>query len=290
MKEKEQENEVFNPLRNETLIVRFINRPGSIMEPHHVLFGGMAEGAKKTFTVPILESTGTYVNVLTNKEKAYFEEIFDRDLGAYSKNGTNFWDNYRVELTKGDNVLHLTDPDDYIKYKVLLANRNLICPSQEAYDEKPLATYLYVITSDQADLKRATKKRNIKVECIKWAGKNADDFMLLKTVMSLLDGRVISDDANIEFVQNELDKKIDEDAQKVYNIITDETLPIMVLLQRSVGKGLVMKNGDFYYYKDGKTKVPMCKEGEDPIMKNAIKFLLNPKNQELKFALEAQIK
>lgn len=290
MKEREQEQEVFNPLRNEVLILRFINRPGSITEPHHVLFGGMAEGAKKTFTVPILESTGTYVNVLTNNEKKFFEELYDRDMGAYTKNGQNYWDNYQVELTKGDNVLHLADPDDYIKYKVLLANKNLICPSQDAYDEKPLATYLYVITSDQADLKRATKKRNIKVECIKWAGKNADDFATLKTVLELLDGRVVSDDASIEFIQNEIDKKIDEDAAKVYSIISDEQLPVMILLKRSVGNGLVIKNGDFYYYKQDKQKIPMCKEGEDPTIKNAIKFLLNPKNQELKFALEAQLK
>ena len=290
MKEKEQEQEVFNPLRNETLIVRFIVKPGSIMEPHHLLYGGMAEGAKKTFTVPILESTGTYVNVLTNKEKVFFESIYDVDMGAYTKNGTNFWDNYKVELSKGDNVLHLTDPDDYIKYKVLLANKNLICPSQEDYDERPLATYMYVITSDQAELRRATKKRNIKVECIKWAGKNSDDFAMLKTVLEMLDGRPVSDDASIEFIQNEIDKKIEEDAQKVYDIINNDQLPTMILLQKSVGNGLVVKNGDFYYYKSDKTKVPMCREGEDPTMNNAIKFLLNPKNQEMKFALEAQLK
>ena len=113
---------------------------------------------------------------------------------------------------------------------------------------------------------------------------------MLKTVLEMLDGRAVSDDASIEFIQNEIDKKIEEDAQKVFDIINNDKLPIMILLQKSVGNGLVVKNGDFYYYKNDKTKVPMCREGEDPTMDNTIKFLLNPKNQEMKFALEAQLK
>ena len=48
--------------------------------------------------------------------------------------------------------------------------------------------------------------------------------------------------------------------------------------------------GDFYYLKSGKNKSPMCDEGKDPTLQYAINFLNNPKNQEIKFGLEAQVK
>ncbi len=59
-------------LRNETVIVRNINKKTGfkINDPKHVLYGGMAEGAIKTFTVPQLQS-GNFVNVLTDLEKEF---------------------------------------------------------------------------------------------------------------------------------------------------------------------------------------------------------------------------
>ena len=63
-------------LRNETVIVRNINKKTGfkINDPKHVLYGGMAEGAIKTFTVPQLQS-GNFVNVLTDLEKEFLENV-----------------------------------------------------------------------------------------------------------------------------------------------------------------------------------------------------------------------
>ena len=71
----EDTDEVVSCLRNERIIVRHVPRAsGMVSNPKHVLYGGMAEGSKKTFTVPRLTS-GTFVNVLTKAEKAFLEEI-----------------------------------------------------------------------------------------------------------------------------------------------------------------------------------------------------------------------
>ena len=61
-----EEKQILNPLKNKTVIVRFLPKEGSITDKHHVLFGGMAETAVKTFTVPVIASTNTLKNVLTN--------------------------------------------------------------------------------------------------------------------------------------------------------------------------------------------------------------------------------
>ena len=122
-----EEKQILNPLKNKTVIVRFLPKEGSITDKHHVLFGGMAETAVKTFTVPVIASTNTLKNVLTNDEKAYFENLLGVNLSVHNKKD-NYWENFKVRLIKSDNYLDLSNPEDYIKYKVLLANSNFICP------------------------------------------------------------------------------------------------------------------------------------------------------------------
>jgi len=94
----------------------------------------MSNNAVKKYSLPILASSGLYKNPLTTDEKNYLESILDIDLSIYKKND-NFWDDSngngisQVVLTKNDNILDLSKPSDYLKYKILLANSNTICPS-----------------------------------------------------------------------------------------------------------------------------------------------------------------
>jgi hypothetical protein len=67
-KVKETETPI-NCLRKEKVIVRYIPRErGNITNPKHVLYGGMAENAVRTYTVPKM-SNGIYRNPLTDSEK-----------------------------------------------------------------------------------------------------------------------------------------------------------------------------------------------------------------------------
>ena len=283
-----EEKQILNPLKNKTVIVRFLPKEGSIIDKHHVLFGGMAETAVKTFTVPVIASTNTLKNVLTNDEKAYFENLLGVNLSVHNKKD-NYWENFKVRLIKSDNYLDLSNPEDYIKYKVLLANSNFICPSMKDYRERPLATYQYVITSEGDELEMAGDKRKTRAECYKLAGKIENDFHTLKAVIELLDKRPLSDKTSIEFLANKLDEFIDSNPMGTYKILTDKTLQSIVFIKKCVGAGLISKNGDFYYIKSDKHKIPMCEEGKDPDIKQAVKYLNNPKNQELKFNLEASL-
>lgn len=284
-----EEKVTFNPLRKEMVKVQFIPRMGKITDPDHVLYGGMAENAYRTLTVPIIASTGSYKNVLTNDEKAFFENLLGVNLSVHNK-VDNYWDNYSVILDKSGANLDLSNPEDYIKYKVLLANSNIICPSLQEYNDKPLATYQYVLVAEGTELTLATDKRKTRTECYKLVGKIEDDFDTLKTVVEMLEKRPISDDTDATFLVNKLDDLIESNYKEVHRILTDPALPTIVLIKKGVSKGAVIKMGDFYYLKSGKNKIPMCAEGKDPILQQAIAYLNNPKNQEAKFGLEAQVK
>ena len=75
-KKKEVTQEPVNCLRNERIIVRFVPNPSAMIQTKgHLLYGGMADSATRSFVVPRLSSTKLYKNILTDNEKAYAEFI-----------------------------------------------------------------------------------------------------------------------------------------------------------------------------------------------------------------------
>lgn len=279
-----------NCLRNERVIVRFVpKQTGIVNNPKHILYGGMAETAIRWFTVPKL-SSGMYVNVLTDKEKEYLEEIMGLEYNALSiyKKVDNYWDNFQVRLTKQDNYLNLADPDDYIKYKVLLANKNQIAPSIEVLQSKPKATYQFVIVQEGEESKMAKKEMNATMQSYMEFGKIQDDADTLRMIIETIDGRPIAKSSKIEFLQSRVNKLIQADAKLFYRIATDSLLPTKVLIKKSIEANLISNRGGMLYLREGGT--PLCGDNEEPTLGVAAKFLNLPKNQSLKFSLEAKLK
>ena len=186
-----------NCLRNERVIVRYIPKEsGMVTNPKHILFGGMAENAVRTFVVPRL-SSGMFVNILTDSEKAFLEEVMGLEYNALSiyKKVDNFWDDSnengisRVRLTKQDNYLNLADPEDYIRYKILLANKDYIAPSLQTLQDFPKATYQFVIISEGDETKSAKDNMSATMKCYKEFGKIENDINTLRVIVETIDGR-----------------------------------------------------------------------------------------------------
>lgn len=193
--------QLVNCLRNERICVKHIPKQSGMITNHkHVLYGGMAETAKRTFTVPLLKS-GAFADVLTKKEKDFLEHILGLEANAMSvyKTNNNFWSTAnengisQVTLHKQDNFLDLSDPTDYIKYKILLANKNHIAPSLSALQDQPKATYEFVIISETEKSKVANARMSAKKQCYKELGKIEDDINTLRLIIETIDGRPSSD-------------------------------------------------------------------------------------------------
>lgn len=279
-----------NCLRNERVIVKHVPKEaGMVRDPKHILYGGMAEGAVRWLTVPKLMS-GMYVNVLTNTEKAYLEEIMGLEYNAlsiYNKVG-NFWDNYQVRLTKHDNFLNLADPDDYIKYKVLLANKDLIAPSLQDLEDHPKATYQFVIIHESEESQASKKKMNATMQAYMEFGKIQESADILRTIIETIDGRPTSKNSKIEFLQEKVGRLIQADAKIFVRVATDPLLSTKVLIKKAIEGGLISNRGGMLYLKsDGS---PLCGDNEEPTLNIAAKYLNMPKHQDLKFSLEAKLK
>lgn len=286
-----QENELISCLRNEKVIVRYLPREtGLVSNPKHIFYGGMAENAIRMFTVPILESTGAFVNILTNTEKAFLEEMMGLENNALSiyQRENNFWTNYTVRLTKSDTYLDLSNPEDYIKYKVLIANKDFIAASLADLQEKPRATYQFVIISENDETKEANKQLNASMEAYMLLGKHQEEKALLKYVAETIDGRPISDKADLSFITGAIQKIIQTNPKTFISLVKDPLLQTKVMIQQSIEAGLIRKRGDFLYLSADNS--PLCGVSEDPTLNTAAKFLNTPKNQEIKFTLEAKLK
>lgn len=280
--------DVISCLRAEKIIVKKILKENDgITDKKHPYYGGMSENSIRTFTVPIL-TNGSYKNVLTDAEKEFLEYYMGMEpgaLGIYQK-VDNYWENYFVRLTKQDTIFDLSNPEDYIKYKVLLANKDTICPSTKTLRDYPKQTYEYVITSDKETYSNTKESVSNKKQCYKEFGKIEDNYDVLKTIVETVDGRPVSVNTNLDWLQAKVIELIESNASDVLRVIKDQLLPFRVLLNRAYAARVITRRGDYYYYQDE----PLCLDGENPTATFAAKFLSLPKNQELKLAIESKIK
>jgi len=280
--EENQEEVLVNPLKAEIITVRFVPRDNGITDRKHVLFGGMAENSKRTYTLP-RQRSGELVNPLTKEEKAYFEDILGTDMSIYK----GFWNNFFVEVPKEGIRLDLSKTNDYLKYKVLLANKNLIAASKEELKNNPKATYQFVLSSDKTDTKIGMDRLNVKKECYKLLGKYEDDFDTMRIISELYFGRAVTANTKIETLLAQIDDQISENPKKVYDIMSDSLLSTIVMMRKLTDEGVLYRRGDFYYVRAD--NMPLCEAGQDPTMRNAARFLNSPKHQELLLSLQAKL-
>ena len=282
-------------LRNEKVKVKFIERNNGLPS-NHVLSGGMADGAKISLVVPKL-NTGSFVNVLTDAEKNFLEEYMGLEYNALSiykkPDEENFWNDAnpnginKVELRKGDNYLDLSDPQQYIKYKILLANKNIICPSLTTLKETPKATYRFVIIAEGEESRQAKNNMNNTMRCYKEYGKIEENIDLLRIVVETLDGRPTAPTVKLEFLQNKCNTLIQSDPKKFLSVITDPLLSTKALIKLSIENGSIANRGNYLYLRSDNT--PLCEQNEEPTLNFAAKYLNAPKHQDILFALQAKL-
>lgn len=288
---KEEMSDVkVNPLRNEKIYLRFVPKDNGLPK-NHVCSGGRVDGASDYFVVPVLRSTGQYKNILTNAEKDFLEEALGLDYNALSvyKKENNYWDNYMVRIDNAKEGIHLdlSDPEDYIKYKVLLANSEFIAPSVQERIDRPKATYRYEMVRENEEDKLENAKMDATMQSYKEFGKIEDDLDTMRVLVELLDARPYSQNEKAVFLRSRISQFIQADPKKFLSQITDPLLHAKVLIRRGTEVGVLTKRGDYYYLKSDNS--PLCDAGEDPTLSIAAKYLNLPSHQDIKFILESEV-
>lgn len=284
-KAKTKEEEVSNfTLPNEVITVKFIPRKKGMaanVSEDHIIAGGMIGNAIRKFKAP-LHRSGSIANVLTNEEKDYLEDLTGLNLSVYG----DFWENYTVTLQKDDasNKFNLSNPMDYMSYKLLLSLKNDIATSWDKRHDK--LTFDFAITREGEEGKERKQQYDSKKEAFKQYGKIEDDKQKLVGILKLLTNKPISKDSTLLWVQEQVEAKIDTMPSAFLDVIQDSSFETKLLINKGVEYGVIVRSGNKYSTVDG---LDLSEADEIPTLTNAVKYLDNPRNQEVRSLVEAKI-
>lgn len=271
-------------LPTDIITVKFIKKNkgmASNVEASHVISGGMLIGSARTFRAPLTRNN-TIANVLTTQEKDYIESVTGLNLSVYGK----FWETFKVVLHKEDasNRFDLSNPMDYLAIKLLEALKDEVAPSWSERNRKQ--TYQFAICKQDEEMLESKVKYDSKKEAFKLYGKIEDDKDKLLGVLKLLTNKPISKDSTLNWLQHKIEEFIDTMPSQFVNVINDKTFYTKMLLNTGVESGVILKVGNKYKTLDG---LDLSNSGEIATFDNAVNYLDNPLNQEVRTIIETKI-
>ena len=265
--------------------VRYIKKESDyIKDPKHAGYGGLFVGSAIAVPAPVMNNK-KMKNILTKEEKAGLEFLLGLNLSIYG----DFWSTeyqrgsiFPIYLDKDDINLDLSDPMDYIKYKVLLQSE-IVANSLDEIRHK--ATHRFVMIEAGAEVKMEKKKVSSKVEAYKQYVKYEDDRSVLRYVLRSL-GRYTDKAQALEFLQVEASKLIDKDPALFASVCTAPYMKTKVLLEECYEYSVIKQIDQKFYTKDDQP----ISEGNSPTLEVAAEYLGTPVGQEMRLALEAKLK
>jgi len=272
-------------LREETVTVKYIKRESEyIKDPKHVGYGGLFSGSSIAIPAPTLENS-KMKNMLTKEEKAGLEYMLGKDLSIYG----DFWKQeyskggiFPIFLTKEDTQLDLSDPAQYIKYKVLMSSPIV---ASTLSDVKKRATYRFVLVSEGEELQRDKDAVGNKVLAFEKYVEYKNNASVLRYILRSL-GKYTSRGQKLPFLQVETAKLIEADPNLFVAVTNDALIKQKVLIEECVEFGVVIQKDGKYYTTDNQP----ISDGDSPTLDVAATYLGNPLGQEMRLTLEAKIK
>jgi len=275
-------------LENKIVTVKYISKENNgITDVKHVAHGGLLNGAEVAIPAPTMDN-GKMKNLLTSVEKEGLEKMLNGvNLSIYG----DFWkeggESYNmgilpIYLSKDDMRLDLSDPYDYIKFKVLSA-----CPIvANSLDEvRHRATNRFVLTSASEVMAKEISKVGSKVQAYKLFVKFEEDKDVLRYALRNL-GRNTNRSNKMDFLQSELHKELEKNPGLVCSVMGDEFLKTKVLLEQCYEFGAVNKVDKQFFTLDDE---PICDGGGSSTLQVAAEYLATNLGQEMRLSLEARL-
>jgi len=105
-------------------------------------------------------------------------------------------------------------------------------------------------------------------------------------VLKLLTNKNLSKDSKLDWLQHEVEKVVDKEPQKFLNVVKDKSLFTKILINEAIEKGVIVKKSNKYSTIDG---LELCEAGEVPTFDNAVRYLDELRNQEVRTIIEAKL-
>lgn len=293
-------------LPNKKIYIKPIIKKGRwLSEEHSGNF--MYDNTKLTITVPLHAQTGQLVDPLTREEREFFEnrsksglDFSPGDLNVFKRENKltgelNFWLNFEYRIFKNQGVvtpdtvldiLDLSKPMDYIKYKVCLTNSlpgGQVAPSWSERNEQ--GTYrIVLIDSKEEDEVSATKADKF-AEAWKFylTVQNSHSKMFELLNVYWLENRKANKpplDADMDWMKKELSRIINDNVDSFLSLI-NSNYEEKLLINNAMKCGAIRMSGSLFLNVDG---TPLGNS-----LKEVILYYRDDRNSEQKMKLIAQI-
>jgi hypothetical protein len=216
----------------------------------------MNDGASWSLCVPTYANKKALVDPLSDLTSTQKGDLAEK-LGLESSaefnvyRSENYWKNFEVKIDRNGRQLDLTDPYDYIIYRVLQCNTTWIAPTFEMRNMKQ--TYKFA-------LEHETDKMNTEVTLV---NKKERSYLALSKISSSKD--MMSNfmwahylqvkaaqrppiEAPNDWLKTEIGKIIEHDADVFLKIVEDEGYPYKVLIMKAMNVGALARVGDQYMF------------------------------------------
>lgn len=272
--------------------VRLVNRArGAVKDPNHLLYN-LAQGATIEFCPRNKKGTNIIDCPLTPEEIEFFEDkrksgmSFEiGELSPFADDKVNFWRSKRsrVALDNREKIFDLSKAIDYLQYKILLSNSDKVAASlEEEFNSKE---YIYVMTSEESEQKKALTRGDEKKRAWKIAAKMENDRDKMIDFLSVV-GKRPSANSKTDFLVAEVDKFLEGNIKEFLTILEDPQYETRVLLTKALQIKAIIKDGNKYFSADGEA---LCKKGEVNNLKNALNYLDAPENQDIRLVIEGKL-
>ena len=239
------------------------------------------------------DGKGGLIDPLTTAEREFFEDkyksgmTFEKgDLSIYKKED-NFWRGQTIKLKNKQEKLDLSNPMDYIRYKILLTNKSLICPTSDPVDIGRKYSYKYCIAEEGDEIKRTARTFTDKTKAYKAAGRmegsieDMKDFLKQYKLRTPSFKKFIPEDGKAEFFSTEIEKILEKDINTFIDIIEDPLYEDKKLLVKALEVEAIELVGRSYQTPEG---VHMGDSANE-----AVKFLNSKSNNEIKLQVIGRI-
>lgn len=260
--------------------------------------GWLPEGHENTFLfkhsyykvgVPRNGRSGEFVNPLTPEEQEYFESdksglALDKGAMSIYRDEKNYWDKFTVTLDKNVLVLDLSRPMDYLKYKVLLTNKDTIAPSADQKFMK--GTYKFAIVEEGYESREKVKKAESSTEAYTMFGQMTDSTLKMTNFLNVYyydkpGKKTVAPDSTREFLVSEVANVLENDIKGFLTVLKDPDYSTKAIIYQALRAGALSREDLAFKIKDGETI------GES--LSQVVAFFNDPMNNEEVLKIKARI-
>jgi len=283
----ELESNTFQLPNKKVLVKPNLANPGWVKNHKSPAFFKM-EGTYDRLMCTMLRN-GQLANPLTKEEKELLErELFmePNELSIHKKGNDNFWSNTTVALGRDTVTLDLSNPMDYIKYKILLTNKFLV--GKNATDARMRKCKYYIEDPSDVQKEIADKTNYNKVAWTEYGKmENKKDalrnFLIVFNITYGNAVKKLDKDTDLVFLQKEVSNIIETRIKDFVNLVERKDYLTRVLIAEGVQSGVIAQKGLKYFVAESDQKL-----GDS--LKETVDILENPANQELRLRIEENIK